>query len=439
VAPGTEGRVVTGDPLADLAGVAHDVLRRMLREVLARRPGGHLVEPGLTSVDLHLRLALRGPQADAEVFAAALRQALEAVVDDAVEQVAAFRPGDAFCHRCGKAACPHAAPPSARHVFVGYGPTGLPRFEDFAQRCLDLHHPDVDRLYADPPAFLTFVESGGTLNRDLVLAFAAPRCELLGQVVAGFYPVRVHDREGRGVLALTFQAMATRRRDGGRRLGLNVLGRTPGGEDLSLLFERQPDLPWRAAVRWAQAALASVEEGSGSGLLEDRVRGILEGLARRLARDRRARVRRTAHAEERHAGGDRPTRQAVLDVREARRETVLVDERNGALVVLGARGRTHFFSPEGRLVSSVRYSREAIERKRRLGLWREARVEEAAALDTLESAAGRDDDGGPAGEGAEAAASAAAEGPQGARPRRRGGARAGGEGDEAGPTPPEVS
>jgi hypothetical protein len=426
------------DPLADLGGVAHDVLRRMLREVLARRPGGHLVEPALAAVDLHLRLSLRGPHAGPEAFAADLRRALESVVDDAVEQAAAFRPGDAFCHRCGRAACPHAAPPSARHVFVGYGPTGLPRFEDFAQRCLDLHHPDVDRLYADPPAFLTFVESGHALNRDLVLAFAAPRCELLGQVVAGFWPVRVLDREGRGVLALTFQAMATRRSDGTRRLGLNVLGRTPGGEDLSLLFERQRELPWRAAVRWAQAALAGIEERGGRAL-EDRVRGILEGLARRLSRDRRARERRTAHAEERHVAGDRPTRQAVVDVREARKETVLVDERSGTLVVLGARGRTHFFSPEGRLVSSVRYSREAIERKRRLGLWREARVEEAAALDALESPAGRDDDGGPAGEGAAAPAAAEAEGAEGARARRDGGPRQGGEGRQAGAGAPEVS
>jgi len=422
------------DPLADLGGVAHDVLRRMLREVLARRPGGHLVEPGLAEVDLHLRLSLRGPHAGPEVFAADLRRALESVVDDAVEQAAAFRPGDAFCHRCGKAACPHAAPPSARHVFVGYGPTGLPRFEDFAQRCLDLHHPDVDRLYADPPAFLTFVEGGRALNRDLVLAFAAPRCQLLGQVVAGFWPVRVLDREGRGVLALTFQAMATRRSDGTRRLGLNVLGRTPGGEDLSLLFERQRDLPWQAAVRWAQAALARVDEGT-----EDRVRGILEGLARRLSRDRRARVRRTAHAEERHAAGDRPTRQAVVDVREARKETVLVDERSGTLVVLGARGRTHFFSPEGRLVSSVRYSREAIERKRRLGVWREARADEAAALDALESPAGRDDDVGPAGEGVAPPAPAEAKGAEGARARGGGGPSQGGEGGEAGARAPEVT
>jgi hypothetical protein len=52
--------------------------------------------------------------------------------------------------------------------------------------------------------------------------------------------------------------------------------------------------------------------------------------------------------------------------------------------VLGERGRTHFFGPDGRLVSSVRYSRDAIERKRRQGLWRPLPVAEArAARETL--------------------------------------------------------
>jgi hypothetical protein len=40
----------------------------------------------------------------------------------------------------------------------------------------------------------------------------------------------------------------------------------------------------------------------------------------------------------------------------------------------------HFYTPEGKLVSSVHYSREAIERKRKLGIWREASASEAAAF-----------------------------------------------------------
>jgi len=106
--------------------------------------------------------------------------------------------------------------------------------------------------------------------------------------------------------------------------------------------------------------------------------GILNGLARRLEQDLRGRSRRTAHADRRHQDGDRPTRKALDDTRQTRSNgLLLVDERSGALVILGERGRTHFFTPEGRLVSSVRYSREAIERKRQAGLWRSAGDEEA--------------------------------------------------------------
>ena len=44
----------------------------------------------------------------------------------------------------------------------------------------------------------------------------------------------------------------------------------------------------------------------------------------------------------------------------------------GSRVVLGQRGRTHFFTSEGQHVSSVRYSREAIARKLSLEQWSEA-------------------------------------------------------------------
>ena len=383
-------RVQDRDPLHDLGEIAWDVLARMVRELLARRPGGHLIEARLDELELSLRLPLRGPGADPASFSEELRAALEQMLDDAIEHAATFRPGHAWCHRCGVAACEHARVPSARHVFVGYGPTGLPRWEDFAQHCLDVKHPDVDRLYRVPPALLTVVHDARTLRGGLLDAFEGARVRLLGQVVAGFYRVPAREEEGRGVVAVSFQAMGTRSRGGGLRLGLNVLGRSPGGGDLDMLWERQAELPWRRAVRWAQAALATVEGQvrrrgrrpvpTGGEELEERVGAILRGLARRMERDSRARGRRTSHAELRHESGDRPTRQAVEDARVAAPDAVLADDRTGALVILGDRGRTHFFSLEGRLISSVRYSREAIERKRAQGLWRPAPQAAAAAL-----------------------------------------------------------
>jgi hypothetical protein len=379
------------DRVAALAEIGWDVLHRIVRELLARKPGGHLLEGELEALDLRLRLALTGPEAHPQAFSENLVSALDRLLDDAVQQAAAFRPGHAFCHRCAGAGCEHSVPPSCRHVFVGYAPTGTPRWEDFAQVCLDMRQPEVDRLYEDPPAFLTIVQDAAALQGGLLDAFQASTYELLGQLTAGFFRVRAREEEGRGVLALTFQVAASRGEGGGLRLGLNLLGRTATGEDLGTLWDRHHELPWRRAVRWAQAALRSIVPprqspgadrlaGAQGERLRRRVAGILNGLARRLERDQRARFRRTLHAEERHESGERPTRKAVEDARASRPAAFLVDERTGAVVVLGERGRTHFFTREGRLVSSARYSRDAIERKRKLGLWREATEPEVADL-----------------------------------------------------------
>ncbi len=172
---------------------------------------------------------------------------------------------------------------------------------------------------------------------------------------------------------------------------MNILGLSPSGEDLGTLWERHRELPWRRAVRWAQGALQSIRvrsaltrSGDGAGparqRLDRRVDGIMRSLARRLERDRRATGRRTRHAEERHESGARPTRKALEDALAAADEAVLFDERSETLVVLGDRGRTHFFNRDGRLVSSVRYSRDAIDRKRKTERWREASARQIEEL-----------------------------------------------------------
>ena len=400
---------------------AWQAIERLARDILRGRPGAHLLEGRLPVLDLRLPLPLAGRPDDGEAFAAALVSEIERQIDDAIEEQAAFQPGHAWCHRCEAAACEHSRPPSSRHVFLGYAPAGAPRWMEFAQYALEARLEGFERLYADPPAFITVQMDRGDLYGPLLPAFRSAGRELLGQVVAGFFPIPARQGEGRGVVALTFQANARITPEGRRRIGLNVLGTAPQGDDLTLLYERQDDLPWRRAVRWAQAALSTAARdarpvrGHGGGgrdggragagpvaagggaidpALERRVHGILQGLARRLEQDRRGTGRRTAHAGERHAGGERPTRKAIDDIRAARAEAFLEDDRSGALVVLGDRGRTHFFTPEGRLISSVRYSREAIDRKRRMGVWRAiAPAEAQAARDLLLRA------GGPAGDG----------------------------------------
>jgi hypothetical protein len=363
----------------DLSEAVRDALDRLVRQRLARRPGGHLIEAQLRELEVRLPLPLDGSHDAKRHFSERLVATIDELLDDAVQLAAAFRPGHAWCHRCGSLICEHSRPSSSRHVFVGYTPTGLPRWEDFAQVCLDRKHPRVDQLYDEPPALLTLVQGKTALRGQVLAAFENTSYELLGQLTAGFFPVRTRAEEGRGVLALTVQVAASHGRGGKLRLGLNLLGRTPSGDDLERLWDRHEELPWRKGVRWAQSALQTVTANSGGRLagppraaLEQRVERILQGLARRLERDHRARGRRTRHAEERHASGDRPTRKALDDARVASDDTLFVDERSGTMVVLGERGRTHFFTPEGRHVSSARYSREAIERKIKFELWRQA-------------------------------------------------------------------
>ena len=246
------------DRTRDLGQAVRQALHALVRERLARKPGGHLVESQLRELVLRLPLALDGRGACPDRFSRELVKSIDELLDDAVQSVAAFRPGHAYCHRCKSVECEHSRPGSPRHVFIGYAPTGTPRWEDFAQVCLERKHPQVDQLYDQPPVLVTIVQGRDTLRGQMLQAFENPAYELLGQLMAGFFTVNTRAEEGRGVLALTVQVAASRARNGSMRLGLNLLGRSAAGGGLEALWEREQDLPWRKGVRWAQAALQTV-------------------------------------------------------------------------------------------------------------------------------------------------------------------------------------
>lgn len=349
---------------------AADIGRRLAALVRGRFPGVEL--PGT----LHVSLA----DADSPEWASRLLASLDRAVEDSRHRIDGLPRGRAWCHRCETGGCPHASPPDCRSVFVGYGPTGVPRWEDFAQLTLERRHPDVDRLFDDPPALLTHLSDRGRLQGEIVRAFRTPRYELLGQLAVGFYAVAPRAGEGRGVLALSVQAVGTFPRRGPARIGLNLIGASPDGGSLESLWDRESELPWRKSMHWARKALGTLlprARGAGAATrIEPRVVGILEGLGRRLTREHRARGRRTRHAEDRHASKLRPTSKAMDDALAATEEGLYVDAARDTLVVLGDRGRTHFFTREGRHVSSVRYGRDAIERKIRAETWRPAPTEQ---------------------------------------------------------------
>lgn len=369
------------------------LLDEELRERLARHPQGHLLAGAREELDLGLALPPNASAARLAEEAERLDAEIGRALEGALAHRAAFRPGRVFCLRCGGAGCEHALPGGPREVFAGYGPSGLPRFLDLGQLLLERGDPRVDRLFGDPTTLLAHTVPGADLVRDLLEAFEdrATGFRVHGQVTAGWYRVPDPQTGRPATLAVTLQAVSTELpsnhgRARRRRFGLNVLGRGPDGQPLEHLFDRMGDLPWLEAVRWAQGELDRLgHRRGGSARAGDespdrRIRGILDGLARRIEKPRRADERRTRHARTRHAEGDRPTAQALADLAKAGGEQLLVDTRRETLVVLGAKGRAHLFSPGGKHVTSIRFEPGAIERRRDRRRWRPASADEIEAL-----------------------------------------------------------
>ncbi|MCB1034920.1 MAG: hypothetical protein KDD47_13920 [Acidobacteria bacterium] len=370
------------------------------RRQLEVHPWGHLVSGRRELLKIRLALPLGGRREDLERAAREAGEAVSESLKALIHHRAIFRPGRVFCLRCASTECPHAAPTEARHVFTGYGPTGLPRFVDLGQWLLEQKDPRVTDLYQTPAALLTRQADGQQLSGQLLPAYrqAESGFRLHGEVVAGWY--RLKDPAGDPHnLAVSFLLISTQGRRSARRFGINVVGLGPYGESLESLFERLGRPPWSEALRWAREALETVEVGApGKGRrqppkgkrLEERLQGILAGLARRLEKGRRARDRRTQHAQERHDSRARPTDMAMADLRRAASEEILFDIQKETLVVLGERGRTHFFNLEGKHVTSVRYNPPTIERRREKGAWRPASAEERLHLAGLSPAAPRE-------------------------------------------------
>lgn len=378
---------------------AVELLASVARERLAKHPQSHLVE----GLDDHLELAFplglaagtaRAAEAQGHRSAEVLERGLAEGVAGLVHHRSAFRPGRVYCLRCASSECEHSELPSARSTFAGFGPTGIPRFLDFGQWLLESRDPRVDELYGDTPRVVAVIAPEDELTGQLLPAYrdAQGNFRILGQVTAGWY--RLPDAQGhRRPVAVTFQIVSSERpstedgQDRGRqRLGLNLLVSGPGGEPAEHLYDRLGEIPWGETARWAQGAVSSVGQAltgkrkPSPEQLERRLQGLLAGLARRLEKKRRARQRRTDHAQERHTSGDRPTRMALADLARSKDVDVLRDERRDTFVVLGEKGRAHVFSPQGKLVTSVRYSLPSIERRRERGDWKPASFQEVKLL-----------------------------------------------------------
>lgn len=375
---------------------ALELLSEAARERLRRHPQGHLAAGVRETLAIDLPLPLAADGAAAERAARSVEEAVSRGVEGLLHHRSAFRPGRVWCLRCESAECDHAALPSPRATFAGYGPSGVPRFVDFAQWLVERRDPRAGDLYSSAAGKTLAIPVEGTeLTSELLDVYRDRTAgyRLHGQVSAGFY--QVPDRLGhRSPIAVTFQVVSSRPEGNPRRYGLNLLVLGPGGEAPEDLFHRLGDIPWSTEVRWAADVVSSIERAvarsgikrrgkkakGAEGKAERRIEGLLEGLARRLEKGRRARQRRTRHAEERHGQGDRPTRMALADLARAKQEEVLLDTRRSTFIVLGERGRTHVFNRQGKLVTSIRYPPETIDKRRERGRWKPLPADEVRAL-----------------------------------------------------------
>lgn len=386
---------------------AVELLAEAAQDRLKRHPQGHLAARTRESVELAFPLPVGPDPKDVEDAAARAGEALALGLDGLVHHRAAFRPGRVYCLRCGTAGCEHAPLPSPRATFGGYGPSGVPRFVDFPQWLVERRDPRAGDLYhqgsGTPQRGARVVAvhaSGEELVSGVLPAFqerAGQGSRIHGQVTAGWY--RAPDARGHpSPLAATFQVVSSRPRGNRRRFGLNVLVVGPEGEAPETLFDHRGEVPWGAEARWVQSVLGAVEQAAAKRArkgnraaeqaehrAEARIDGLLRNLARRLEKGGRARDRRTRHAAARHDQGDRPTRMALADLAQAKDEDVLLDTRRSTFVVVGERGRAHVFNRRGKLVTSVRYSTEAIERRRERGRWKPLPKDEVEALRVMVS------------------------------------------------------
>ncbi len=372
---------------------ACDALRTLVREYCLQHFGTR-ISPR-QSFPLSLRFKAGTSENWDLAFDPPFETQIQGQLAEAEAQVSIYRQGSVYCFRCESGGCTHALPPDPGMVFRGYSSTGVPEWFAFVQALIDARDERVDALYAKPPTVLSCFQTGRELRNQQLAAFGrgSHTYSILGQVVAGYYSLR-----GRGAssadrgddrLAVTFQVVETRGARGGVQIRFNMLvgGFSPDRWEERLVSDWQPTLS--RAVGEVRAALANVEvrlqamwgvpdnEHAVKAVFQE-VPRLLHRFARSLERGGRLHVRRTQHAEDRHA--DRPVHKAMDDALQASSDGLFYDERRETFVARGRQGRVHVFSPDGRHVTSLMMQPGSVEFRLRTRRWRVLSAEEAADL-----------------------------------------------------------
>jgi len=315
-----------------------------------------------------------------------LLKKIETHVRQQVLSRTAFLPGAVYCLRCESSECPHATPPSSRCVFAGYGDTGRPQWcelELWLSRCGDSR---LSRLYENQRELVAVWMSAEEIYARLLPVFDDPlhRYRILGQLCAGWFHLPASE-PSREPVAVTVQLVRSGPQEDAATLSLNVVGVLPPREPSSSHAPPQPlngshlveldevlhplrrELATAAVLR--RKAVVSGHDGSGLLRLSERCVALLKDAARDFEHRSRVAGKRTLHARERARQSIRPTTKAFDEARTVGREHILADKQKGTIVVLGANGRVHVFSPDGKHVTSVVFPGNVVRARTQKKRW----------------------------------------------------------------------
>jgi len=306
---------------------------------------------------------------------------IESAVRDATAREKVFLPGHVYCYRCESSRCEHSSPPAPERVFGGYSPTGQPRWPELAQLLMERKHPGVEGLYRQSGRSLTaaFIEPESLKHRQLgIFGKGSKTYDILAQAVFGYlrFPSSPGGDPHGDRTAFTLQAVEVRDRARRPRVVLNVIARLSDGSEAMESLMTPHHLRVLEVIVTARRLVGRLRPSSGKqissrdgGKLSASASAVLRKATRSLERLGRQSGRRTLHAEKRHAE-KRPTSKALEDAAAVGDEGLLVDDREGTIIVLGSRKRVHVFSPEGRHITSLSLNREEVESRKRRKRWR---------------------------------------------------------------------
>jgi hypothetical protein len=253
-------------------------------------------------------------------------------------------------------------PPNSRSVLAGYGDTGRPQWLELDVLLSRRGDSRVARLFERQDQLVALWMTPAELYQPLLPVFEDPlqRYRILGQLCVGWF----FGCDANDPVAVTVELVQSGAAEQGGVLALNVIGVVPlrgaGGmirplhhgdllELSELLSPLRRELEAAALQRRQRRAhareLFERQAERGTALLKD--------LARDLEHRSKVDGKRTYHARERARQGVRPTAKAFDEARSVARENLFEDRQKGTIVVLGAQGRVHVFSPQGKHVTSL--------------------------------------------------------------------------------------